>query len=199
MSGPQGTGSATRLAEVTLAVRAIPAVIRRVGQRNVGLVSAGVAFYAVLAIFPGLAAVIALFGFLADPGVLRDQLALLQDFTPPEAYALLDAQLGALLGATRSTLGWTTVLSTGAALWSARAGVAALQRALNAIYGGEMRGGFRQVLSAMALTLALIGVVLVALVSVVVVPTVVAFLPLGPLSGMVLAVLPWAVALGVVV
>lgn len=192
IAGPPGSN-------LRLALRVILAVFRRIGQRNVGLISAGVAFYAILAIFPGLAAVIALFGFLADPSVIRDQLALLQDFAPPEVYRLLNAQLDALLGATQSTLGWATLISTTAALWSARAGVGALQRGLNAIHGGETRSGFWQIASAVGLTIALVGVVLVALLSVVVVPVILSCLPLGPLSGMVLSVLPWAVALAVMV
>lgn len=192
-------GPQPQMSELRLALRAILAVFRRVGQRNVGLISAGVAFFAILAIFPGLAAVISLFGFLADPVVIRDQLVLLQDFAPPEAYLLLDAQVNALLDAPQSTLGWTTLISTTAALWSARAGVGALQRGLNAIYGGKTRSGFWQVVSAVGLTFALVGVVLVALLSVIVVPVVVSYLPVGPLSGLVLSVLPSAVALGVMV
>ena len=195
----ESPGPKPQKSELFLALRVAMAMVRRVGQRNVGLISAGVAFFAILAIFPGLAAVIALFGFLADPVVIQDQLVLLQDFAPPEVYRLLSAQLNALLGATQSTLGWTTLISTTAALWSARAGVGALQRGLTAIYGGETRGGFRQIVSAVGLTLALVGVVLVALLSVVVVPVVVSYLPVGWLSRLVLSVLPWAVALGVMV
>jgi membrane protein len=190
-------GSAWRRSEFMIALRSAFAVFRRIGERNVGLISAGVAFFAILAIFPGIAAVIALFGFLADPAVIREQMAVLQDFAPPEVYRLLTAQVNALLGATQSTLGWTTLFSTLAALWSARAGVGALQRGLNAIYGGEMRSGFWQIVSALGLTVALVGVVLVALLAVVVAPVVLAYLPLGPLSGLALSVLPWAVALGV--
>lgn len=185
--------------ELLLALRSVGGVFRRIGERNVGLISAGVAFFAILAIFPGLAAVIALFGFLADPAIIQEQLALLQDFTPPDAYRLLSGQVNALMGATPSTLGWTTLFSTLAALWSARAGVGALQRGLNAIYGGEMRSGFWQIVSALGLTVALVGVVLVALLAVVVVPVALSYLPLGPASGLALSVLPWVVALGVMV
>lgn len=186
-------------AETGLALRVSGRVFVRLGQRNVGLISAGVAFFSILAIFPGLAAVIALFGFLADPGIIREQMTLLREFAPDEAFRLLDTQVTALLSANQSTLGWATLISTAAALWSARAGVAALQRGLNAIYGADNRGSLWQVLSALGLTLALVGVVLVALLAVIVVPILLALVPLGPLAGPVLAVVPWIVALGVLV
>lgn len=186
-------------AETALALRVSGRVFVRLGQRNVGLISAGVAFFSILAIFPGLAAVIALFGFLADPGVINEQMTLLREFAPDEAFRLLNSQVGALLSANQSTLGWATLISTAAALWAARAGVAALQRGLNAIYGADNRTTFWQVLSALGLTVALVAVVLVALLAVVVVPVALALIPLGPLSGPTLAVVPWVVALGVLV
>lgn len=197
---PRGTSALRAVgAELWLAVRAARAVATRMGERNIGLISAGVAFFAILAIFPGLAAVIALFGFLADPAVIDEQMELMREFVPAEAFAILDAQVGALIATNQSTLRWATIVSTAAALWSSRAGVAALQRGLNAIYGADNRSGFRQVVSALALTSALIGVVLVALATVIVMPLILAFVPLGPFAGIVLSVLPWAVAVGVIV
>ncbi|MGF6859591.1 membrane protein [Rhodobacteraceae bacterium MBR-64] len=187
------------MAEVVLALRVSIGVFMRLGKRNVGLISAGVAFFSILAVFPGLAAVIALFGFMADPVVITEQMDLLREFTPDQAYNLLNAQVTALLATNQSTLGWASIVSTGAALWSARAGVSALQRGLNAIYGADNRGGLWQVLSALGLTVALVAVVLVALLAVIVVPILLALVPLGPLAGPLLAVVPWIVALGILV
>lgn len=196
---PASKGKHLFLAETGLALRVSGRVFVRLGQRNVGLISAGVAFFSILAIFPGLAAVIALFGFLADPAVISEQMGLLREFAPDEAYRLLNAQVTALLSANQSTLGWATLISTAAALWSARAGVAALQRGLNAIYGADNRTTFWQALSALGLTMALVAVVLVALLAVIVVPIALSLIPLGPLTGPALAVVPWIVALAVLV
>ncbi len=64
---------------------------------KLGLISAGVAFFGFLAIFPAAAAVIALWGFASDPEVIRGQIALLRDFLPADAFKVLDTQVQALI------------------------------------------------------------------------------------------------------
>ena len=43
----------------------------QIGENNVGIVSAGVAFYAFLAIFPALMALISIYGLAMDPVILK--------------------------------------------------------------------------------------------------------------------------------
>jgi membrane protein len=152
---------------------------RRTEQAELDLIAAGVAFYAFLAIFPAAAAVIAIWGFVSDPSVIRQELEVLRPVLPPDVLALIVAQVEGLLTATSSNLGLTTFLSTAFALWSARAGVAALIRGLNAIHQRPNRSGYWHQLRAMALTFVLVGLVLAALVLAVILPLIVAFLPLG--------------------
>ncbi|MDR9427919.1 MAG: YihY/virulence factor BrkB family protein [Salibaculum sp.] len=168
-------------------------------EKNASLISAGVAFYALFAIFPGIAATISLFGLLADPEVVEGQLELMRDFIPPGAFGLFAAQIDRLLGAGGQTLGWTTGLSIGVALWSARAGVAALMRGLNAIFGRPNRGGLGHVLVALMLTAALVGIAIVALLLVVVTPILLQFLPFIGGWAWLLEILRWAVAIAVLV
>ena len=129
---------------------------RRTEQAELDLIAAGVAFYAFLAIFPAAAAVIAIWGFLFDPAVIRQEVALMAGFLPPDAYSLIDGQVEALLAVNSRSLGWATLLSTLFALWSARAGVAALIRGLNAIHQLPNRSGHWHQLRAFVLTLSLI-------------------------------------------
>ncbi len=178
--------------------RASVAVFNGMHELNLGLISAGVAFYGILAIFPAVAAVIAMWGVFADPAIVEGQLQLLRNFVPAEAFKILDTQVNQLILTTSSALGWTTVISTGAALWSARAGVAALIRGLNAIYRISNRPSVWQAMVAMIVTLALIGVALVALASVIVVPILLVFLPLGPLTQLALSAARWAIVVAVV-
>lgn len=168
-------------------------------EKNASLISAGVAFYALFAIFPGIAATISLFGLLADPGVVAEQLELMRDFIPPGAFALFQSQIDRLLGAGGTTLGWTTVFSIGVALWSARAGVAALMRGLNAIFGRPNRGGLRHTFVALLLTGALVGIAIVALLLVVVTPILLKFVPVVGGLAWTLEILRWAVAIAVLV
>jgi len=175
------------------------AMIKRIGvaidEKNVGLISAGVAFYGLLAIFPGISALIAIFGLVADPQVVFEQLALLQEFIPPDAYSLIEVQMKGLLGARAETLGLATVISISVALWSARAGVAALMRGLNAIFSAPSRGGLRHILVALTLTISLIGIAITAMFTVLITPVLLKLLPLPSDLSLLLDMLRWAVSL----
>jgi membrane protein len=131
-------------------------------------------------IFPAAASVIALWGFASDPEVIRGQIALLQDFLPADAFTVLDTQVQALISANGDIFGATTILSTLFALWSARAGVDALIQGLDAAYGTSQRGGVWHAIQAVVLTGTLIGVALVSVLAAVIVPLLLAVLPLGP-------------------
>ncbi|MDP4031310.1 MAG: YihY/virulence factor BrkB family protein [Pseudorhodobacter sp.] len=161
-------------------------LLRRIERANLGMVAASVAFFGFLALFPAVAALIALWGFVADPGIIRQQVGLLHDVLPPQAFTLLNTQVESLLLANSRHLGWATLLSTLLALWSARSGVAALVRGLNAIHHLPDRGNARHLLLAIGLTLGLVGTSLAALLAAVVVPVVINFLPLGPTTAAVL-------------
>lgn len=167
------------------------------GSSNLDLIAAGVAFYAMLAIFPAVAAIVALWGFVADPVIVDEQLQTLEQLIPAEAFALLDGQVNALIAANSSTLGWASLVSIGAALWSTRAGVGALVRGLNAVYGVTPRAGFWHSLAAIWMTFALIGLALAALLAVVVVPITLAVLPLGASMATILVGARWALMIGV--
>ena len=151
---------------------------RRTEQAELDLISAGVAFFGFLALFPAAAALIAIWGAVFDPSVIQTQLELLKGFLPPDALTLLQGQVQSLLQMRGSQLGWTTALSTLFALWSARAGVAALIRGLNAIHNLPNRRSGHHQLQAILLTLALIGLALAAMLVTVVAPLVIGLLPL---------------------
>lgn len=151
---------------------------RRTEQAELGLISAGVAFFVFLAVFPAVAAIIAIWGAVYDPTVIRTQIELLKSFLPPEAFALVMSQVEDLLAVRGPQLGWTTLLSTVLALWSARAGVAALIRGLNAIHHLPNRPGGHHQLRAILLTLVLIGLALAAMIATVIAPILIQALPM---------------------
>lgn len=152
---------------------------RRTDQAELSLISAGVAFFGFLAIFPAVAAIIAIWGTAFDPNDIRTQIELLKGFVPHDAYSLLVAQVEGLLAVRGPQLGWTTFLSTILALWSARAGVAALIQGLNAIHHLPNRSGGRHQLRAVLLTLILLGLALAAMIVTVVAPFLINLLPLN--------------------
>ncbi|HMO06231.1 MAG TPA: YihY/virulence factor BrkB family protein [Paracoccaceae bacterium] len=172
---------------------------QRISARDLGLIAAGVAFFGFLALFPALAAVVALWSLAADPAVVRDWMALAQDYLPADGYDLVAAQVESLLTATSRTIGLTTALSFLLALWSARAGVAALIQGLDAIHGLPARSGVDHVLRALVLTLTLVGLALAAMLLTLGTPLVLALLPLGRAEALALEIANLALGLGLVV
>jgi len=166
------------------------------GRANIGLAAAGVAFYALFSIFPGLAALIALFGLVADPGIVDSQLALLKELIPEQIFLLLEDQLSRLLSAQSGTLGWTTAISIAIALWSARAGVGALMTGLTAVHGRTNRGGFWHALTALALTSVLIAMAAAALLLVVVAPVALSAFGVVGSSALALEIVRWFATIG---
>lgn len=169
-------------------------VMNTMDERNLGLIAAGTGFFAMLALFPGVAALIAIWGLVADPAMVQAQLVLVERLVPEDAYEIFDDQLTRLTGAEAGTLGWATVISVSLSLWWARSGVASLIRGLNAVYREEHRGPLRRIVSSIAVTLALVGMVLVALVAVVIVPILMAVLPLGEFTAWLVELSRWSVA-----
>lgn len=166
-------------------------------EKNAGLISAGVAFYGLFAIFPGIAATISLFGIFADPVVVETQLNLVAGLMPEGVFVLFQTQIDGLLSAGSTTLGLTTLVSIGLALWSARTGVAALIRGLNAIFDRPNRGSIRHIFVALLLTICLVGIAIVALLMVVVAPIFLAVIPFETDQVMLLELVRWSLVIAV--
>jgi membrane protein len=123
---------------------------------QVPLLAAGVAFYAFLAIFPALIAVVSIYGLFADPSTIANQLNSLTATLPEEAARVISDQVTAL-STRRQTLGISLVLSLLIALWSASAGTSNLLTAINVAYNAEEKRGFvKKRLLALGLTVAAI-------------------------------------------
>lgn len=170
-------------------------VIRIIGDKQVGLIAAGVAFFGMFGVFPGIAALISIFGLISDPVIVQEQLALLRGVIPPDAYDLFAGQMERLLSARSNTLGVTTFVSIAVALWSSRAGVAALMGGLNAIAGTPARNGVWQAIVALGLTICLVLLASLALLAVVVAPVILSLLPIQSDTASFLEALRWIVAI----
>ena len=66
---------------------------KEVKADQVPLLSAGVAFYALLALFPAIIAGVSIYGLVADPTTVRDQIANLTKLLSPETADLVGQQL----------------------------------------------------------------------------------------------------------
>ncbi len=169
----------------------IAAIFDRMDKIHMGLISAGVAFYAMFAVFPGLAAIIALWGLWYDPHVIEGYIKVVEEFVPPGAMSIIQGQIDSLTSGGRTQLGWASLVSFVIATISARAGVNALVRGLNAAYGVRSYSTVFGFILAYALTLAIVGVVFLGLATIVIVPIVLNLLNLGALRAWLITALPW--------
>jgi membrane protein len=127
----------------------------QIGSDHVSLVSAGLAMYALLAVFPGLAAAVAIYGIFASPADVIDHMQSFSSILPPGTWDLFSRQLQTLTSQTQGSLTAAALLGILLALWSARSGMSALIVATNIAYAeNEKRGFVKQVLLSLAFTFA---------------------------------------------
>jgi len=105
-------------------------------------VAAGVTFYTMLALFPGIAAFISLYGLLADPQTIGSHLSMLESLLPAEAINIVGGQLGSIAGESNKSLGFGFFIGLAIALWSASAGVRAIIDSLNIVYEEDEKRGY---------------------------------------------------------
>ncbi|HUQ73872.1 MAG TPA: YihY/virulence factor BrkB family protein [Burkholderiales bacterium] len=106
------------------------------GRRNgISVTAAGVAFYTLLTFFPGVLALIGLFGLFVGPDMVEGGLFELGNILPPQAAELVVSQMKELTERSLMGVGAIGGLLIGA--WSASAGVRALMQACNVAYDEE--------------------------------------------------------------
>ena len=114
----------------------------RFNDHDISMVSAGVAFFMLLSIFPGLAAFVALYGLVADVGAATSQLKVLAHIVPREVLGFVADQMTRLAGAQKGGLSLTLVGGLLLGIWSANGAVKALFQGMNMAYGEPERRGF---------------------------------------------------------
>jgi membrane protein len=131
-----------------------------IGRDHVSLLAAGSAYYAMLAIFPLLIAVVTIYGLVADPADVQHVLSSTARVIPGNVQQILEQQLIQIASGTSKSLGWGVVLSLIGLLWSASSGMAALLKAVNIAYDEEDTRSFVP-LRLLAIAFAVGGIVLV--------------------------------------
>ncbi len=98
------------------------------------LLSAGVAFYALLALFPAIIAAVSIYGLVADPDTVRGQIERLTQLLSPQTADIPAEQIRQITAGAGGALGVATVLGILTALWSASSGMKALITGVNMAY-----------------------------------------------------------------
>lgn len=167
-------------------------VYSNISEHRVLALAAGMTYYSLLAIFPALAALVAIYGMFSDPTAIARHLDQLSGFLPGGAVDVARDQLTRVASKGGGTLGATFVIGLGISLWSANAAMKSLFDTLNIVYCEREKRGFLT-LNAVSLSFTLAGIVFVlaALGAVVVIPVALNFIGLSNFADLMLRIARW--------
>jgi membrane protein len=173
---------------------------REMNNDHVSLIAAGVAFYGLLALFPGLVAVMAIAGLVADPNLVLDQIQGLSNVLPDDAARIIIDQATSVAGSESGGLGLAAIFGLLVALYSASRGVASIIEGLNLAFEvQEKRGLVRLYLTTIVLTLGIIVGLLLIVAIAAILPIVLAFIPgVSGFTETIVGLLRWPVVLLIV-
>jgi membrane protein len=169
-------------------------VYHGISEDRILLVAAGVTFYALLAIFPGIAALISIYGLFADPGSMANHLDTIANVAPGGAIDVLHEQTTRLASQGGTTLGVSFLISLAISLWTANSGVKAVFDALNIVYEEDEKRRFIK-LNLVTLTFTILAIVfiLLSITVVVALPVVLNYLPLAGMTAVLVKAARWPI------
>ncbi|MDW4500050.1 YihY/virulence factor BrkB family protein [Sulfitobacter sp. D35] len=161
---------------------------------HVSLIAAGVAFYALLAIFPAITALMALAGLVLEPAEVTAQIETFASIMPQQAAQIILDQAVEVTGSKNAGLGFAFIIGLGLAIYSASKGMSSLIEGLNVAYDEQdTRGFIQRTALTLGLTLLLIVGLLLGLGAALAVPAALALLPLPGWLETVLGLVRWIV------
>lgn len=155
-------------------------VVRAIGDDNLTLVSAGVAFYLFLSLFPMVFAGVSIYGLVADPATVQEQMDRVSGILPNQAQDVIEKQMDDIASEESSGLGWGAALAILVALWSAGKGSRALIRGLNIAYNEHEDRHFVKVYGiSLLITVSFLAFLALSLFLIAAAPALIRALPLG--------------------
>lgn len=175
-------------------------VLSEVKDDNVPLLSAGVAFYSLLSLFPALVALVSIYGLVADPSEVSTQLESLTKAMPSQAADLITTQVKDVVSSSSGALGISVVIGIVVALWSASSGMKWLLSALSLVYDQREDRKFLKLRgTALILTVgAAIGMV-ISIGLIAAMPPIARSIGLGSTGALVAGILKWPILAALVV
>lgn len=169
-------------------------------RANVALISAGVAFFGLMALIPGIAALVALVGIFGDPQLIGGQINALGGLAPDAAIIVVHTQVQQLLDTRSDTLLFGALFNLALSLWSALQGTRWALIALTAVNRrAEKRKALRRYVAAGMFTLYGMGLTALAVLLMGVAPVALTFLPLQNGMDVLLLAARWPVLGGAAV
>lgn len=172
--------------------------VKQVGEDRVTSVAGGVTFFALLALFPALTALVSIYGLVSDPAAIGRHLGMIQRLLPEGAYDIIEGQIAAITSAPGTALSLAGVMALFMAIYSATGGTKALIEAMNvAFFQRENRGFVALNLMAVGLTLGAIVLVISMIGVIAVIPALLAWLPMAEATAWLVEWLRWPAMLAV--
>ena len=171
-------------------------VYERFSEDRVMSIAGGVTFFALLAVFPAIAALVSVYGLFADPVSLTGQVDQLTGMLPSGAIEVVNDQMRRVSSQGGAALGVTFLVSLAISLWSANSGMKALFDALNIVFDEREQRGFIR-LNAESLLFTFLGLVfvLIAVAVVVVLPIALGYIGLASETERLVQIGRWPVLL----
>ncbi len=171
-------------------------VLKKVKKRsvedNLPIISAGVAFYAFLAIFPGIIVLLSIYGLVIDDQSAERQITRLAEVMPEQTISIIEGRIDNLMETSSTALGWGTAFGILIAFWSANRGIKSLFTGLDVTYRVENSRGFiKQNAMTLAFTLGAILVIIMSMAFIVLFPVLVNTIGLPGTIGSLIAWLRW--------
>jgi membrane protein len=165
---------------------------------HVQIISAGVAFYFFLAIFPTIVAAISIYRLVLEPSQIENQISNLSLILPEQAFGMITDFLQPILERSKREIGWGLLISIMISICSANKGTSALFQGVNIAYDEtDSRGIIKKNLLSLLFTLGGLVIGLISLLIVIFFPLLVKDLGLSPQIEAILQWFRW-VFLGVI-
>jgi membrane protein len=195
-SAPSSSASDRRLGPWHVLRRHWRQVIKRtwseIGDDDVSLLAAGVAFYSFLAFVPLLASIVLIYGLAADPAEAAKHAQVLIKILPADAAQIVGDQLESLSQTPAAKTAMGLVLAIVLALYGAMRAATSIIGALNAAYDRhETRGFLKTTLLSFTFTAGTAIVGVIAVLAIGAMSLIGTFIHLPPVPAGLLVALPW--------
>ena len=144
-------------------------IVKQMSRDNLSLVAAGVAFYALLAIFPAIAALVSVYAYLASPNDISVYLSQFMALLPQSTQEIILSQVLSLAQKSQTSLSLSALGTLLLTIWSSSKGSQALITACNISYHEYEKRSFlkaqlvRLLFSVGAIVVAVIALVIIGI------------------------------------
>jgi membrane protein len=174
----------------------IKSLLADVSDNRLMTEAAGITFYALLALFPALAATVSLYGLYANPATVADHLHALSGVIPGGGMEIINDQIKRVTSNGTSTLGFGLFIGLATSIWSSNQAIKALFDSLNVVFREkEERSFIRRTALTLAFTVGAIIFILIAMAVVVALPIVLNFIGFGSLTDELIRLARWPLML----